>query len=153
MIRCVGEALEYGREEAPSDVRDVLDWLVSEGFVLAGERGGRDAPFGDLILDFERSPVAVRITRDRSQWVIELASGRGELVHLEVLLTAWEGGTPAPRDYPIGDRLPEVLPEGVEWRVVVPGIVSWLGSGNRTREIDEASAAWKAVMMRRFGLT
>jgi len=99
-------------------------------------------------VEFERSPLVVRIIRDRGQWLADLVPGRGEFVPLHVLVTAWEGSTPAPKDRQAGDPLPEVLPEGVQWRVVLPGIVSWLESGNRTRGIDEARAAWKVAMKR-----
>jgi hypothetical protein len=144
----VSVALDYGREHAPEDVLGCLDWLASEGFVLAGERGGRGEAFGNVQLMFERPAMAVRITRDRGQWSLWLAPDRSEFIPLNVLLTAWNGGTPAPRDRPFGDPLPEVLPEGAKWDVVVPGIVSWLDSGDRTREIRDADNAWKSAMRR-----
>jgi hypothetical protein len=142
----VGVALDYGREKAPQDVAESLDWLEHEGFEVVSERGGPGESFGNLLVVLERSPLAVRITRDRGQWSIELAPGRDEYAPLNVLLTAWDGRTPAPRRSQIGDPLPEVLPEGVEWHVVLPGVLSWLESGDRTREISEARAAWNAVM-------
>jgi hypothetical protein len=142
----VGVTLEYGRANAPRDVLDSLDWLAHEGFVLVGERGGPGWPFGDLLVEFERSALRIRITRDRNQWSAGFAAGRGDFVPLHVLLTAWQGGTPAPADRQAGDPLPEVHPEGVRWRVVFPDLVSWLGSGDRTGEIQRARAAWKAAM-------
>ncbi len=142
--------LDYGREKAPRDVLDAVDWLAGEGFVLVDERGGPGGSFGNMVVEFERSPLLVRITRDRGQWSAALGAGRGELVPLHVLLTAWEGGTPAPADGQTGDPLPGVYPEGVRWRVVLPGLVSWLGSGDRTGEIQEARAAWKAANMDYF---
>jgi hypothetical protein len=148
MMSGVGVSLDYGRERAPQDVLDSLDWLAREGFVLVDEQGGPGESFGDLLVEFERSPLVVRIIRDRGQWLADLLPGRGEFVPLHVLVTAWEGSTPAPKDRQAGDPLPEVLPEGVQWRVVLPGIVSWLESGNRTGEIDEARAAWKVAMKR-----
>lgn len=144
----VGLALDYGREKAPQDVLDTLDWLAGEGFVVASERGGRGESFGDLQIVFSRPPLAMCVTRDRGQWSIDLAPGRGEFVPLHVLLTAWEGSAPAPGGGSLGRSLPEVLPEGVEWHAVLPGVLSWLESGDRTQEIGEARAAWNAAMKR-----
>jgi hypothetical protein len=144
----MGIALDYGRGEAPPDVLASLDWLAQEGFVLADEQGGPDAPFGNLIVVFKRSSLAVRIGRDRSQWSIDVAAGYGKFIMLDDLLTAWQGrATPEPGRQIEGPP-PKVLPEGVEWRVVLPGLVSWLESGDRTREIGEASAARKEAVMR-----
>jgi hypothetical protein len=129
-------------------VLDALDWLAHDGFLLTAERGGPGESFGNLLVEFERPPLAVRVTRDKGQWLIDVAPARGEFISLHVLITAWDGSTPAPRDRQAGDSLPEALPEGVEWRVVLPAVVSWLESGDRTREIGEARAAWKAAMTR-----
>ena len=146
----MGVTLDYVRANAPRDVLDSLDWLAQEGFVLVDERGGPGASFGDLLVEFGRSPLQVRITRDRGQWSAGLAPGGGEFIPLHVLLTAWQGGTPAPADRQPGDPLPEVHPEGVTWRVVLPGLVSWLGSGDRTQEIRDARAAWRAAILDYF---
>jgi hypothetical protein len=142
----MGAALDYGREVAPPDVAGSLDWLAREGFAVVGERGGRGESFGNLIVVFERPGMAVRVTRDRGQWSAELAPGGGEFVPLNVLLTAQEGGLPVVRGSKLGDPLPEVLPPGVEWSGVLPGVVSWLESGDRAGEIGEARAAWSAAM-------
>jgi hypothetical protein len=143
MMGGVGVSLDHGREKrsktcstrwTDSRARDPSLWM---------NKGSPGESFGDLMVEFERSPLAVRIIRDRSQWMADLAPGCGEFVPLHVLVTAWEGRTPAPQDRQVGDPLAEVLPEGVQWRVVLPGIVSWLESGNRTREIDEAELRGK----------
>ena len=69
----MGMALDYAREKAPVSVLGSLDWLASAGFVVVAERGGPHESFGNLLVVFERSTLAVRITRDRGQWSIELA--------------------------------------------------------------------------------
>jgi hypothetical protein len=103
---------------------------------------------GNLRVRFSRPGLAARVTRDRGQWSIELAPDGGEFVPLNVLLTAWDTSVPAPREYVLEDQLPEVLPAGARWCVVVPGVMSWLESGDRTGEIGAARAAWTAAMKR-----
>jgi hypothetical protein len=144
--------LAYARETAPQSVQDFMDWLAAEGFALVEGQGGPDAPFGDVRLRFERSRLAVRIVRDREQWAVDLAPAHGDPVPLHVLLTAQEGSTAdiSPTSGTLGGELPEVLPDGVDWRAVVPGVITWLETGDRDREISEAKAAWKQAWMVHF---
>src|SRR5260221_8956807 len=72
---------------SPFQTSSLLDGLSgsfgapqSAGFVVVAERGGPHESFGNLLVVFERSTLAVRITRDRGQGSIELAPGRGEFV-------------------------------------------------------------------------
>jgi hypothetical protein len=144
----MGVALEYAREKAPPDVAGSLDWLARAGFAVVHERGGPGEPFGDVLVIFERPGLAVRVTRDRGQWAIDLAPGQREFNPLHILLTAWEGGAPVIRGSEPGGPIPEVHPPGVQWCGVLPGLISWLESADRAREIGEARAAWRAAVMR-----
>jgi hypothetical protein len=112
MMSGVGVSLDYGRERAPQDVLDSLDWLAREGFVLVDEQGGPGESFGDLLVEFERSPLVVRIIRDRGQWLADLVPGHGEFVPLHVLVTAWEGSTPPPKTARPGIRFLRSFPKG-----------------------------------------
>jgi hypothetical protein len=142
------EVLAYAREKAPQDVLATLDWLTEQGFVPVSERGGRDESFGNLLLGFEQPPLRLRVTRDRGQWSLEIATARTDFVPLNVLLTAMSGDAPDPGRYDLLDQLPEVLPGGAEWREFLPPLVIWLGSSDRSAEITEAGTAWKAAMKR-----
>jgi hypothetical protein len=133
----MGVVLDYGRQRAPQDVLASLDWLAQQGFVPIAEQGGPDAPFGDMILVFKRSSLAVRIIRDRGQWAVDVAAAGDGFIPLHIVLTAWQGGTPDPGRQ-IGAPLAEAL----------AGVVSWLEPGNRTSEIAEAKAAWKEATRR-----
>jgi hypothetical protein len=121
---------------------------VREGFAVVAERGGPGQSFGDLAVHFRRPGMAVRVTRDRGQWSIELAPGGGEFVPLNVLMTAQDGGTPVAAGSGLKGPVAEVLPPGAEWHVVLPDVISWLESGNRAREIGEARARWATAMNR-----
>jgi hypothetical protein len=141
-------ALAYARERAPQDVLASLDWLMQQGFVLVSELGGRDESFGNLRLGFEQPPRRLRITRDRGQWSLELATARADFIPLNVLLSAMTGDAPDPGRYDLLDQLPDVLPGGVEWREVLPLVTTWLNSADRTTEIVESEAAWRTAMKR-----
>jgi hypothetical protein len=122
----VGDALDYALSHAPTDVLGTLNWLEAEGFDVRTEMGGAKAPFGNVFLEYERGPVAVRVTRDRSQWELNIRLHGGSPSYLGVLVTAWEGAPPPLLQGESRDPHPEILPEGVEWSKVVPPIVSWL---------------------------
>lgn len=77
----MGTALDYALEVASSDdnVRATLDWMREVGFVIRTERGGRDESFGNVLLDFERPPTAIRLIRDRGQWTLGIAPDGGPI--------------------------------------------------------------------------
>lgn len=142
----MGAALNYAREKAPPDVRDLLDWLAAAGFTLVSEEGGPAESTANVLLIYERSPLRMRITRDRGQWLLEIATGDEDFIPLHVLLTAREAGTPVLPPNDLHSPLPEVLPDGVNWRTAVPDIVAWLESGQRAQEIGASRAAWRQAM-------
>jgi hypothetical protein len=82
----VGIALDYAMEKAPPDVMRSLAWLSTVGFEIRAERGGREEAFGNLLLDWERPPIAVRVVRDRSQWELM------RVFRFEWGLGVWGGG-------------------------------------------------------------
>ena len=142
----VGIALDYAMEKAPRDVRNSLDWLSTVGFEVRAERGGRGEAFGNVLLDWERPPIAIRVVRDRSQWELKIAPNGADLVGLQILLNAEEGGEFVLVDHDLGDPLSEVPPEGVEWTVAVPRLLSWLHERDRSQAIGEAQARAQAAV-------
>lgn len=113
--------------------------------------GGPDESFGNLLVEFERATIAVRVVRDRSQWFIDIAPPGSRFVGLHVLLTAKDGVKPKLRDHRAGMPLPESLPEGVRWTVAVPAVVSWLEQEDAMNTIDRAERQWSAAMRPHLG--
>jgi hypothetical protein len=77
---------------------------------------------------------------------MEIATGGDELIpllasQLLALVTAREAGTPVLRANDLRGLLPEVPPDGVDWRTAVPDVVARLESGQRDNEIGEARTA------------
>lgn len=149
-----GEAVEFALAEAPADVADTIRWLLSAGFGLAGERGGRNESFGNLLLEFERAGQRVVIVRDRRQWRIDIApTGSTEPHGLQVFLWAMRGGEPelGPRRS-VEASLPAQLPVGERWSAEVPAVLTWLTDGDRSAEISAAVAAGRRAMAARLGM-
>ena len=135
-------AREYALEKAPPDVRAALDWLTTAGFRVRGERGGRTESFGSILVEWEHPPLAVRVVRDRSQWIVDIALDGTDFVGLQVVLNAIDGGTFVVADRELGVPLPETLPEGVAWSAAVPQALTWLQSQDRSGEIASARETW-----------
>jgi hypothetical protein len=142
----MGTAFDYTLEVAPADVRATLDWMTEVGFYIRTERGGRDESFGNVLLDFERPPTAIRLIRDRGQWTLGLALDGRHFVGLQVLLNARDGGEFLTPDHDPVAPLPEVLPEGGSWASAVPEVLAWLAERDRSEEIECAQVRGRAAV-------
>jgi|SRR5579863_1320491 len=129
----------YALSRATDDVAETIRWLEAEGFACVRERGGAGESFGDVSIEFERTGIRVGIGRDRSQWMLAIASPSGQLLGLDIWLTAMRGAraTREPRRS-LSERLPEQLPEGESWRTVIPELLDWIRSGDRSTELAAA---------------
>ena len=146
------DALAYAYEVATPDVTAFLRWLESNRFSLDQAQGGREKSFGNVLLDFERGGVHVRVTRDRGQWMHSLRPRDGELVGLHIWLTAIDRAEPAaPERRAFGDPLPDQLPEGVSWVESTARVIDWLETGDRSKELEQARERWARVMDEWFG--
>ncbi len=144
-------SLSYAYEKATPDVAALLRWLEGNGFSVSNERGGPGESFGNVLVDFVRRGLVVRITRDRSQWMLDVRPPSGDSFGLHVAVTALDGGEPpVPERRDTRDPLPNQLPEDVSWAVDVPRLIDWLESGDRTKELDRSRLAWRRVMTEYF---
>jgi hypothetical protein len=114
---------------APADIVDTIAWLADEGWSPASGQGGREEPFGDVVVEFAKGGGAIKIVRDRGIWelTLRLSSWRtwfdlGIIMDTKSGRTNWKS---------LLDRNPyEVtqLPEGVRWIQALPEILSWAAS-------------------------
>lgn len=145
------DARDYALREATPDVRDGIRWLEAAGFELRSAQGGSSESFGNILLEYVRGDVTVRIARDRSQWipVVALAGVSGE--HgLQVLHTARTGLTAdagPPRDW-AAQPMAEQLPEGMSWRTELPALIHWLSEADRSQGVRQAAVEWREAMKR-----
>ena len=142
---------QWALDKAVPDVRATLEWLDTAGFTITDSRGGEHEEFGNVLLQFQRTDVGVRISRDRGQWLCNISPpGRPDYLGLNVLLTAKEGGEPdpGPRDAAFTQPLPEQLPKGVSWHSVIPSLIDWLQGADRNGSISDADRRWREAMKR-----
>jgi len=142
---------QWALEKALPDVRGTLEWLDQAGFTVTDSRGGEHEGFGNVFLQFQRTDMGVRNTRDRGQWFCDISPpGRPDYLGLHVLLTAKESGEPDPghRITAFSQPLAEQLPKGVGWQSVVPSLIVWLEEADRTGSISDADHLWREAMKR-----
>ena len=121
-------AMDYVQSVAPDDVRRTIDWLTENGWYLAGGQGGRAEPFGDALVEFSNGGDRIRITRDRSQWLMHIQRPSwSRKFDLDIILDTIGGR----EDWSESSRpLPEQLPPGVSWLAALPEVLVWLASGD-----------------------
>ena len=156
LLRVIGRvepeapALAYAYEKATDDVAATLDWLMGHGFRVSRTMGGKSESFGNVLVEFVRGPTVTVIARDRDQWTIDIGRDRATL-GLHMLATAMSGDEADPgTKRSFGDPLPDQLPEGGRWRRLVPQVIEWLESGDRTVELRRAKESWSKAMKAYF---
>ena len=114
--------------KAPKDVQETIDWLLTNGYKLAAYDGG-DTFGAQLVYD---GPSQVRVTVDRSQWMLEIAAKSGsELIQYDLAIVADSGVTYGERFPDTGQRpqtaqLPDQLPVGASWYTTLPQLLDWV---------------------------
>jgi len=147
----VTDAVTYALSRATDDVAETIRWFEAEGFAVVRELGGPKESFGNVLLEFDRGAVKATIVRDRSQWMIDIASVGGKPHGLHVWLTAMRGTRAETRPRrSLGQPLADQLPEGESWRVEVPAVIDWISVGDRSADIDTAARDWSRAMREYF---
>jgi hypothetical protein len=141
------DVIAFMTEAAPEDVALTIEWLKSAGFNATNQIGGAGAPFGNAMVEWERRSLRIKIIRDRSQWMIDIAAPGLPFAHMAYLLTAKDG---APIVTTWEGPLPTQLPPDVTWVSTIPELVNWIESGERQFEIKIASDDWRSAMRTTF---
>lgn len=111
--------------KAPPDVEATIRWLMDQGASVAQQRGGEGESFGNVLVEFAIGDAVVAITRDRSQWMLDVQVGPHRRFDFDVIHVAmsgderrWTQATPR--------TLPTQLPDGVSWTEELPAALRWL---------------------------
>lgn len=111
--------------KAPPDVVSTIRWLIDQGASITLQRGGEGESFGNLLVEFAIGDGAVAISRDRSQWMLDVQVEPHRRFDFDVIHVAmtgderqWTKATPT--------TLPTQLPDGVSWTEGLPAALHWL---------------------------
>jgi hypothetical protein len=137
----VEDVREYMLARATADVATTLGWLASEDFTVVQQGGGALEAFGNAQVEFQRNQVRVRITLDRSQWVLDIAPPGSEFMHLDYLL-ATKGKDDATRRDP-AVAVETSTAQSPPWSQALPELIEWIDVDDRTELIKDTTQAWK----------
>lgn len=73
---------------------DLVDWLLKGGFVVSASRFDEEL-FGNVLVHLERGNLRVRVTRDRSQWFLDVAGPSGRWYDMELWRASLDGVLPS----------------------------------------------------------
>ncbi len=139
---------EFMAAHAPGDVRAAIEWLLGNGYTLVSRSGG--TPFG-ATFTFEGLSM-VRVSVDRSQWMLDISSGPGSpLIQYDLAVAAHSGAGYSDRFPHVGKRdrpepLPEQQPVGVSWRATLPEIFEWVRGAEVGQAVELAKRQRSALM-------
>ncbi len=134
--------------KAPMDVQETIGWLLVNGYKLAAHDGG-DTFGAQLLYD---GPSQVRVTVDRSQWMLEIAAESGsELIQYDLAIVADSGVTYGERFPDTGQRsqtaqFPDQLPVGVSWFATLPQLLDWIRQPGALEAAEVARRQRDALM-------
>jgi hypothetical protein len=121
--------LHYFQETAPTDVLETISWLASEGWRPHSAQGGQSESFGNALVEFSKQGWAIRIVRDRDQWMLDIQKPDWKQpIDLQIITDTiagkndWSGDLPHP--------VPNQIPWEMTWRESVPSALAWIASTN-----------------------
>jgi hypothetical protein len=123
------------------DVATTIGWLGENNFEVTQQSGGAGETFGNAQVEFNRGGLAVRITKDRSEWKLDVSPPGIKFMNLQYLIDAKEkAGT---GDTAEGAATPSAVT--VEWHATLPGVIAWVEEEDRTEILNSASDAWRVA--------
>lgn len=123
----MGEPLEYALLKAPADVESTIRWLIGQGASITQQRGGEGESFGNVLMEFAIGDAVVAITRDRSQWTLDVQIEPHRRFDFDVIHTAMTGDE-RQWTHAAQRTLPTQLPDGVSWTEELPAALQWLSA-------------------------
>lgn len=119
--------------KAPPDVESTIRWLMDQGASITQQRVGEGESFGNVLVEFAIGEAVVAITRDRSQWMLDVQVEPHRRFDFDVIHVAMTGDE---REWTTATSttLPTQLPDGVSWTEGLPAALQWLRATSNADE-------------------
>lgn len=126
---------------ATPDVATTIGWLGDNNFEITQQSGGAGEAFGNAQVEFNRDGLVVRITKDRSEWKLDVSAPGIKFMNLQYLVNARE--KTATGDVASGPTTAGSTP--VSWSTTLPGVIGWIEEEDRSAVLNSASDAWRVA--------
>jgi hypothetical protein len=126
---------------ATPDIATTIGWLSDNSFEVTQQSGGAGETFGNAQVEFNRSGLVVRITKDRSEWKLDVSPPGIKFMNLQYLINAKEktGTSPDVAQSPTPNATP------ISWQTTLPEVIAWIEEQDRSEVLNSASDAWRAA--------
>jgi hypothetical protein len=123
------------------DIATTIDWLGENNFEVTQRSGGAGETFGNAQVEFARGGLLVRITKDRSEWKLDVSPPGIKFMNLQYLIDAKEKASTG--NAAEGAATPRTVT--VEWHATLPGVIAWVEEEDRSEILTSASDAWRVA--------
>lgn len=135
------DVVKFMISRATPDVATTIGWLADNNFEVTQQSGGAGETFGNAQVEFNRRGLVVRITKDRSDWKLDVAPPGNKFMNLQYLIEAKDKASKS------------VVVEGahtsgaasVTWQSALPGVIAWVEEEDRSEILNSASDAWRSA--------
>ena len=126
---------------ATSDIATTISWLGDNDFEVTQQSGGASETFGNAQVEFNRAGLVVRITKDRSEWKLDISPPGIKFMNLQYLVDAKEKTSTNAIDE--GAPTPPAAP--LTWHSALPEVIAWVEEEDRSELLKSASDAWRVA--------
>ncbi|MGC1420691.1 MAG: hypothetical protein WA786_11315 [Acidimicrobiales bacterium] len=129
------DVVAYMATRASPDVAATLTWLDENEFSVAKQTGGSAEPFGNAQVEYRREDLGVRITKDRGEWILDLAPKGFDFMNIDQLLTV-KNASEHKSD----------SDDEANWTSALPQLISWIEAEDRTEALEGARESWRVTV-------
>jgi hypothetical protein len=123
------------------DIATTIAWLGDNNFEVTQQSGGAGETFGNAQVEFNRGGLVVRITKNRSDWKLDVSAPGIKFMNLQYLIEAKEKASESPA---VGVA-PTSSAAPVPWQSTLPGVIAWVEEEDRSDILNSASDAWRVA--------
>jgi hypothetical protein len=133
------DVVNFMISRATSDVATTIDWLGANNFEVTQQSGGAGETFGNAQVEFNRTGLVVRITKDRSDWKLDVAPPGNKFMNLQYLVGAQEKAQTSETS----EATSRTKAGPLTWQSALPGVIAWVEEEDRTEVLKSTSDAWR----------
>jgi hypothetical protein len=126
---------------ATPDVATTIGWLGDNNFEITQQSGGAGEEFGNAQAEFNRNGLVIRITKNRSEWKLDVSPPGIKFMNLQYLIDAKEKASLNA----VRGEAPRASTAPMSWHSTLPGVIGWIEEEDRSAILNSTSDAWRVA--------